>query len=193
MACNQWGNKYVITRKASKEKNTEISDNKNLRAKKIQQIQEDPYASIKSKIHSRIIDEIKSDALKDLDDDGSEALEHEITSIVENILNEENSYITKNERQKIISEIIDETIGLGPINPLIHDPTISEIMVNGPNKVYVEKGRLVLSDVRFKDDQHVIHVIEKIVAPIGRRVDESSPMVDARLPNGSRVNVIIPP
>ena len=128
-----------LLERLQKEKNTEISDNKNLRAKKIQQIQEDPYASIKSKIHSRIIDEIKSDALKDLDDDGSEALEHEITSIVENILNEENSYITKNERQKIISEIIDETIGLGPINPLIHDPTISEIMVNGPNKVYVEK------------------------------------------------------
>jgi len=109
-------------------------------------------------------------------------------------LNDDTLYISKIERQRIISEIIDETIGFGPINPLIHDPGISEIMVNGPDQVYIEKkGKLVRSNVSFKDEQHVMRVIEKIVAPLGRRIDESSPMVDARLPNGSRVNVIIPP
>ncbi|TYQ12972.1 UNVERIFIED_CONTAM: pilus assembly protein CpaF [Acetivibrio alkalicellulosi] len=184
-----------LLERLQKEKSAEVTDNKALKMKKAQTVQEDPYANIKAKIRSRIIDEInKGDKLKNLEEDENETLEEEITSIVENILNEESSYITKNERQKIISEIIDETIGFGPINSLIHDQSVSEIMVNGPNQVYVEKrGKLVLSDVRFKDDQHVMHVIEKIVAPLGRRVDESSPMVDARLPNGSRVNVIIPP
>ncbi len=183
-----------LLERIQREKSTETADNKVLKVKKAQHVEADPYANIKAKIHSRIIDEIKGDALKDIDSIGDDTLEKEITAIVESILNEESNYITKNDRQKIISEIIDETIGFGPINPLIHDQSVSEIMVNGPNQVYVErKGKLILSDVRFKDDQHVMHVIEKIVAPLGRRIDESSPMVDARLPNGSRVNVIIPP
>ncbi len=183
-----------LLERIQKEKSVEVVDNKAQKIKKTQVAQEDPYAAIKAKIHSKIIEEIKSDSLKDLGPNGDEILEEQISGIVENILNEESSYITKNERQKILSEVIDETIGFGPINPLIHDPTVSEIMVNGPKQVYVEKkGKLVLSDVKFKDDQHVMHVIEKIVAPLGRRIDESSPMVDARLPNGSRVNVIIPP
>jgi pilus assembly protein CpaF len=175
---------------------TETADNKNLKVKKSQVSQKvDPNEEIKHKIHLKIIDEIKSDSMKSMNEEnGEEKLEQEITSIVESVLSEEGSYITKIERQKIISEIIDETIGFGPINPLIQDPTVSEIMVNGPDQVYVEKkGKLVLSDANFKDDQHVLHVIEKIVAPLGRRIDESSPMVDARLPNGSRVNIIIPP
>jgi len=183
-----------LLERIQKEKSVDVVDNKAQKVKKTQVVQEDPYAAIKAKIHSKIIEEIKSDSLKDLGPNDDAILEEQITSIVENILNDETSYITKNERQKILSEVIDETIGFGPINPLIHDSSVSEIMVNGPDQVYVEKkGRLVLSDVRFKDDQHVMHVIEKIVAPLGRRIDESSPMVDARLPNGSRVNVIIPP
>ncbi|MCX7745539.1 MAG: CpaF family protein [Clostridia bacterium] len=186
-----------LLERLQKEKSGEVVDNKNTKLKKSQPAQDDPFAGIKARIHSKIIEEIKTDAFKEIagdDQDAEEKLEKEITSIVESVLNEDSSYIPKNERQKIISEIIDETIGFGPINPLIQDPTISEIMVNGPDMVYVEKkGKLVLSDVKFKDDQHVMHVIEKIVAPLGRRIDESSPMVDARLPNGSRVNVIIPP
>ena len=185
-----------LLERLQKEKNTEVVDNKSQKAKRVQPAQkEDPFADIKAKIHNKIIEEIKTEAFKDIDEaNDEERLEQEITSIVENILNEENSYIPKNERQKIISDIIDDTIGFGPINPLIQDPTISEIMVNGPDKVYVEKkGKLILSDVTFKDNEHVMHVIEKIVAPLGRRIDESSPMVDARLPNGSRVNAIIPP
>lgn len=156
------------------------------------QIQEDPFKDIKKKIHSKIVNEIKEFDADDDDEKGS--LEQSITTFVETVLDEENTYLSKADKQKIVSEILDETIGFGPINKLINDPSVSEIMVNGPEQVYVEKhGKLVLSDVRFRDDQHIMHVIEKIVAPIGRRIDESSPMVDARLPNGSRVNAIIPP
>lgn len=179
-----------------KEKNIEAPDNKVQKVKKnVTATREDPFEEIKQKIHSKIIEEIKENSLKEFDtEDGTEGLEKEITNIVENYLNEENSYITKLERQKLTSEIIDESIGFGPINPLLHDPNVSEIMVNGPEQVYVEKkGKLIQTDVTFKDEQHVMKVIEKIVAPLGRRIDESSPMVDARLPNGSRVNVIIPP
>ncbi|MGE5329055.1 MAG: CpaF family protein [Deltaproteobacteria bacterium] len=156
------------------------------------QPQEDPFKDIKKKIHSKIVNEIKE---FDVDDDNEKGnLEQSITTFVETVLDEESTYLSKADKQKIISEIIDETIGFGPINKLINDSSVSEIMVNGPEQVYVEKhGKLVLSDVRFRDDQHIMHVIEKIVAPIGRRIDESSPMVDARLPDGSRVNAIIPP
>ncbi len=158
-------------------------------------IKEDPFEAVKVKIHDRIIAEVNPDSFRDEEGaDKEESLEKEIASIVESFLNEEGNYVTKLERQKLISEIIDESIGFGPINPLIHDPSVSEIMVNGPDQVYIEKkGKLTLSGVNFKDDSHVMRVVEKIVAPLGRRIDESSPMVDARLPNGSRVNVIIPP
>ncbi|MBZ4645093.1 MAG: type secretion system protein [Clostridia bacterium] len=152
----------------------------------------DPFRDIKKKIFDRIVNEINPDDIEDGED--SQELEKKIALLVEKALSEENVPLSRNDRQKIISEIIDETIGFGPINSLIHNPDVSEIMVNGPKQVYIEqKGKLVLSDVTFRDDEHVMHVIEKIVAPIGRRIDESSPMVDARLPNGSRVNAIIPP
>jgi pilus assembly protein CpaF len=98
------------------------------------------------------------------------------------------------DRQRLKREMVDEIIGFGPINPLLQDPDVSEIMVNGPRQVYAEReGKLQLTDIHFRDDDHVINVIERIVAPIGRRIDESSPMVDARLPDGSRVNAIIAP
>ncbi|HEY9059669.1 MAG TPA: CpaF family protein [Pseudobacteroides sp.] len=184
-----------LLERLQKEKNIDVADNKNVKSKKPQNDKEDPFAEVKSKIHSKIIEQIKTEAFKNMESDHEdEELKNEITAIAEGILEQETNYFSKNDRQKILSEVIDETIGFGPINPLIHDPSVSEIMVNGPDQVYVEKkGRLTLSDVTFKDEQHVMHVIEKIVAPLGRRIDESSPMVDARLPNGSRVNVIIPP
>lgn len=155
----------------------------------------DPFEDLKAKIHSKIIEEINGSSLKDNDgEEQDEDLKRKISDIVEKFLETESTIISKLEKQKLIAEIIDETIGFGPINPLLHDPSVSEIMVNGPDRIYVErKGKLELSDVTFKDDQHVMRVIEKIVAPLGRRIDESSPMVDARLPNGSRVNAIIPP
>ena len=156
------------------------------------QVQEDPFKDIKKNIHSKIVSEIKEFNVENDSENGN--LEQSITAFVESVLEEESTYLSKSDKQKIVSEMLDETIGFGPINKLINDSSISEIMVNGPDKVYVERhGKLVLSDVRFRDDQHIMHVIEKIVAPIGRRIDESSPMVDARLPDGSRVNAIIPP
>lgn len=185
-----------LLERLQKEKVSEDIDNKAQKVRKLVSTpKEDPFIEIKERIHKRIISDIKQETLKDVNEkDGNEKLEKEITSLIEEIIDSEDSYLLKGERQKIISEIMDETIGFGPINPLIHDPSVSEIMVNGPNQVFVErKGKLVLSDVVFRDDQHVMHVIEKIVAPIGRRIDESSPMVDARLPNGSRVNAVIPP
>ncbi len=102
--------------------------------------------------------------------------------------------LSRTERQKLFEMVVAEILGYGPIQPLLNDDSVSEIMVNGPQKVYAERGgRLVLTDVRFQDNHHVMRVVERILAPLGRRVDESSPMVDARLPDGSRVNVIIPP
>ena len=185
-----------LLERLQKEKGIEEPENKSQKVRKtVIAPKEDPYTEIKERIHKRIISDLNSETLKyNNENEGTEKLEREITVIIEEILDNEDSYLLKGERQKIISEIIDETIGFGPINPLIHDETVSEIMVNGPKQVYVEKkGKLVLSDIVFKDEQHVMHVIEKIVAPIGRRIDESSPMVDARLPNGSRVNAVIPP
>ncbi len=182
-----------LLERLQKEKNMETLDSKAVK-KSQAAVKEDPFEEIKQKIHNKIIEEIKTAVFDDMDDEAEEKLEKEITEIVEALLDEENTYIQKSDRQKIISEIINDTIGFGPINPLINDSSVSEIMVNGINQVYVEKkGKLVLSDVTFKDEHQVMHVIEKIVAPLGRRIDESSPMVDARLPNGSRVNIIIPP
>lgn len=110
------------------------------------------------------------------------------------VLEEQNRHLSGGDKQKIIKYVLDEIYGYGPINSLIHDPTVSEIMVNGHNKVYVERnGQIVKTDITFRDDAHVLHIIEKIITPLGRRIDESSPMVDARLPDGSRVNAIIPP
>jgi pilus assembly protein CpaF len=182
-----------LLERLQKEKSSDEVDNKSVKNKNAQK--EDPFAEIKAKIFSKVIEEIKPEVFNEnTDSDGENNLEKEIKSIVEGVLNEDSPYLSKSERQKIISDVIDETIGYGPINPLIHDPDVSEIMVNGPNQVYVEKkGKLVISNITFKDEQHVMHVIEKIVAPLGRRIDEGSPMVDARLPNGSRVNIIIPP
>ncbi len=167
------------------------------RARKGQGI-EDPFAVIKEKIQLRIVEEINGDIFDDdtdqEDESSKEKLKKEITTIVGQVLDEETNFHSKSDRAKILNDIIDETMGFGPINQLVYNPAVSEIMVNGPSQVYVEKsGRLYLSDAVFKDDRHVMRVIEKILAPLGRRIDESSPMVDARLPNGSRVNAIIPP
>lgn len=113
---------------------------------------------------------------------------------VNEVVNLSKKHIAYGERQAVVQAVLDEIFGFGPITPLLEDDTVSEVMVNGPDKVYVErKGKLTRTEVTFRDDQHCMHIIDKIIAPIGRRVDESSPMVDARLPDGSRVNIIIPP
>ncbi len=151
----------------------------------------DPYKDIKKRIFDKVVEEVK---ISQDDTNDMAAVEEEIRNIVNGVIESEAQYLTRNERNVIARDIINETIGFGPITPLLNDPQINEVMVNSPNQVYVErKGRLELSDVSFRDNAHVMHIIERIVAPLGRRIDESSPMVDARLPNGSRVNIIIPP
>lgn len=152
----------------------------------------DPYAQLKNLIHKKIIDELKEAPLEE-DNDGDK-IAAKIEKRVLEILAELEEPLSKTERQRLAREIADDAVAFGPITPLLNDPEISEIMVNGPEKVYVErKGKIELTDIRFRDNTHVMHIIEKIVAPLGRRIDESMPMVDARLPDGSRVNAIIPP
>jgi len=148
----------------------------------------DPFQPLKSKIHKRIVGEL---GMADLE---RRQLEEAVTQIADACMDEEPIPVPRAERSRIISEVMDEVTGYGPIQSLLKDESVSEVMVNGPNQVYAErKGKLILTDIRFRDDAHVLHVIEKIVSPLGRRIDESSPMVDARLPDGSRVNAVIPP
>ncbi len=155
----------------------------------------DPYRELKIKIHKQVIEELDNQVMRDEEEEASsEKITETIENLVNAILDKEASYIPRSDRSKIISEITDEVLGFGPITPLLNDATVSEVMVNGPSHVYVErKGKLLRTDVTFRDNEHILHIIEKIVAPLGRRIDESSPMVDARLPDGSRVNAIIPP
>lgn len=153
----------------------------------------DPYLDLKKKVFDRVVEEIKISSGDD-DDSDMQQVEEEIRTIINEVIDQEAHYLTRNERAMISRDIINETIGFGPITPLLQDGQVTEVMVNGFDQVFVEKrGKIELSEVKFKDSNHVMHIIERIVAPLGRRIDESSPMVDARLPNGSRVNIIIPP
>jgi pilus assembly protein CpaF len=121
-------------------------------------------------------------------------LRRRVEELVEERLRAEKFPFSRQMRNRLVSDMADEILGFGPIEPLLRDPTVTEVMVNRPDQVYCERfGRLELTDIQFRDTEHIRHVIDKIVSPLGRRVDESSPMVDARLPDGSRVNAIIPP
>src|SRR2546425_3229248 len=126
---------------------------------------------------------------------GDEAmLRRRVEELVEEKLRAERLPYSRQMRNRLVSDMADEILGFGPIEPLLRDPTVTEVMVNRPDQVYCERfGKLELSDIQFRDQEHIRHVIDKIVTPLGRRVDESSPMVDARLPDGSRVNAIVPP
>ena len=152
---------------------------------------ESQYADIKVRVHRQLIERL------DLSKLGSmpvEVLHQQIRRVTESLLAEVDTPLNRQEREKLVTEIQHETFGLGPLEPLMQDPTISDILVNRYNQVYVERrGRLETSAVQFRDDLHLMQIIERIVSKVGRRVDESSPMVDARLPDGSRVNAIIPP
>ena len=153
----------------------------------------DEYFDFKSKIHERLLDIIDLTLIETAD---QEKLDKQIRHLTEKILLEHASVMPLNfkERETIISEIVDEVLGLGPLEPFLKDPTISDILVNSYKQIYIERfGKLEPTDVRFKDDAHLMKIIDKIVSLVGRRVDESTPMVDARLADGSRVNVVIPP
>lgn len=117
-----------------------------------------------------------------------------ITEKLNEILNQNRKHLSQMDKQKVQKMVMDEIFGYGPITSLLEDPTVTEVMVNGPDLIYIERfGKIEPTDKKFRDDRHVLHTIDKIISPLGRRVDESSPMVDARLPDGSRVNIIIPP
>lgn len=118
----------------------------------------------------------------------------QVIKLINTLLEERKSHLSLVDKQKAAYEVMDEIFGYGPITPLLNDPTVTEVMVNGPEQIYVERsGKIEKTERSFRNDRHILHIIDKIIAPLGRRVDESSPMVDARLPDGSRVNVIIPP
>lgn len=152
----------------------------------------DHYIALKLTIQNQVIDELEID-FNDISDQ-NEGLKSDLRQLLTRLIDKEALNIASHQRKKILEELMDEILGFGPITGLLADSNVTEIMVNGPEQVFAEvRGKLTRTDVHFKDDNHVMHVIKKIVSPIGRRVDESSPMVDARLPNGSRVNAIIPP
>ncbi len=152
----------------------------------------DPFKELKSRIHTEIVQEVDPQLLDSRDN--KDIVRQTVENIIIEKLAQEEKPLSRSEREMILSDLLDEVLGYGPISKLLQDPTITEVMVNGPFQVYYERnGKLLVSDVQFYDDNHVLRIIEKIVAPIGRRIDESTPMVDARLPDGSRVNCIIPP
>jgi len=151
----------------------------------------DRYFELKSEIHRKLIGVINLDRVASIP---KERVRSEIGRVVEKLLEEERVPMTTAEQNKIVEEVLDEVLGLGPLEPLLKEPSISDILVNGFDKIYIERGgKLQLTPVRFKDNSHLLHIIEKIVSQVGRRVDEANPVVDARLLDGSRVNAIISP
>ncbi|MDI1270125.1 MAG: CpaF family protein [Polaromonas sp.] len=146
---------------------------------------------LRASVHEKLLDQLNLGALAHL---SPEQIKHSLKEVIEAILLEEKQILPQQERERLIVEIQQEVTGLGPLEPLLADPTVSDILVNNCHEVYVERqGRLELTPVKFSDDLHLLKIIDKIVSRVGRRIDESSPMVDARLPDGSRVNAIIPP
>jgi len=155
-------------------------------------VRTDPFKELKSRIHTEIIQEVDPQLLDNRDN--QDIVRQTVENIIIEKLAQEEKPLSRSEREMILSDLLDEVLGYGPITKLLDDATVTEVMVNGPNQVYCERnGKLTQTDIQFYDDNHVLRIIEKIVAPIGRRIDESTPMVDARLPDGSRVNCIIPP
>lgn len=149
------------------------------------------FEELKRLIHGKLVDKLDLSRVSDL---AGDTLRREIRLVVERLCDTENPLLNRMERERLIDEVLDETFGFGPLEVLLKDPTISDILVNGPHKIFVERrGKLEKTDVKFRDNDHLLQIIDRIVSKVGRRVDETSPMVDARLPDGSRVNAIIPP
>ncbi len=149
------------------------------------------FAGVKAAIHRKLIQKLNLERVTDVD---REAVRREVAQILEGLVVSESAPMTLQERDRLSQEVLDEVFGLGPLEPLLADPTVSDILVNTHRRVYVERnGILETTNVEFRDDTHLMGIIDRIVSAVGRRVDESSPMVDARLSDGSRVNAIIPP
>lgn len=157
---------------------------------------EDAYQELKLSIHRRIVDEMNAEERQVLSgrDKSRDDVEALITMYCQRVLTENPFAVPRGERSRIVADICDEMLGLGPIEPLLKDESITEVMINGPKQIFVEQmGKLQLTKVQFHDNAHLMNIIERILTPLGRRVDEASPLVDARLADGSRVNIIISP
>ena len=149
------------------------------------------FEEIKGRIHGKLVDKLDLSRVGDLTGD---VLKREIRVVVEHLCDAEDTLLNRQERDRIVDEVIDEVLGLGPLELILKDHTISDILINGPKNIYVERGgRMEKSEVEFRDNKHLLQIIDRIVSKVGRRIDETSPMVDARLEDGSRVNAIIPP
>ena len=174
--------------KAAPEKKAEAPPLK--RVAKPTQDKTDQFNELKTRMHRKLVE--KLDLARMTGDE--ETIRAQVREVVTVLCEQENTLLNYNERQRLIAEILDETFGLGPLEVLLSDASISDILINGPNNVYVERrGRLEKTEVRFRDNAHLMHVIDKIVSAVGRRCDETCPLVDARLADGSRVNAVIPP
>src|SRR5437870_12120336 len=149
------------------------------------------FEELKRHIHGKLVEKLDLSRVSDL---AGDTLRREIRLVVERLCDTETPLLNRMERERLIDEVLDETFGFGPLELLLKDPTVSDILVNGPHKVYVERrGKLEKTEVKFRDNDHLLQIIDRIVSKVGRRVDETSPMCDARLPDGSRVNAVINP
>ena len=149
------------------------------------------FEQVKQRIHGRLIGKLDLSKVGNLEGD---VLKREIRSVIEQLCDLEENLMNRTERDRLVEEIMDETLGLGPLEFLLKDPTISDILINGPKNIYCERGgKMEKSTIEFRDNNHLLQIIDRIVSKVGRRVDETCPMVDARLTDGSRVNAIIPP
>src|SRR5215510_72596 len=149
------------------------------------------YQELKSRVHNQLFDHLDLTRLSEV---SQERIAGDIRLLTRRILSEEKALLTQEERAQIVEEIQHEVFGLGPLEPLLKDPSVTDILVNGYDKVWVERrGKLEKTVARFKDNDHLMRIITKIISAVGRRIDELTPFIDARLPDGSRVNAIIPP
>jgi pilus assembly protein CpaF len=178
------------------EQSSKNLDNGNiLEANKESSVKNSQWHVIRDRILHDAVEELDTQAMDNMpENEKSLYVAKQIGSLLNRILNESEYNLTRVEYHRLVEEVGSEITGYGPITPLLNDNTVNEIMVNGPNQVYIERqGKLEVTDITFRDNNHVMNIIERIVAPLGKRIDESSPLVDARLPDGSRVNAIIPP
>jgi pilus assembly protein CpaF len=149
------------------------------------------FEQLKQRIHSKLVDKLDLSKVSELE---GEVLRREIRLVVEHLCDSENALLNRSERERLVNEVLDETFGLGPLEMLLKDPTISDILINGPKNVYCERrGKMEKTNVTFRDNDHLMQIIDRIISKVGRRVDETCPMVDARMLDGSRFNAIIPP
>ena len=183
--------KAPVAASGAKRKVIQMQPRSEPKARRAEPPRDSKYQELKGRVHHRLFDLLDLSKSEDMTEEKNG---EEVVVATQRILSEEGIALTKEERNRLLRDIRDEVFGLGPIEPLLRDPTICDILVNGAQRVYVERaGKLEETSIRFRDEAHLMRIIERIVSRVGRRIDESNPMVDARLEDGSRVNAIVPP